>query len=514
VSRPEPNDRFDLEWPHALSRELDRIPLPPRPAWGRYALTRSRRPRAAAPAVRPAFAAAMLAAVVVVTAVLGTTGRLPFPLHGTLPRTAHVRQQTQTNEGIPPVAAPTIAPSVAPLVTAPVGNYSYTWNASPAAPQRWTPEAVDDWDLLATSDIPSDQGGTMQARFGADCSPPPATHTVKALADSAYLCRNQLMTAIDGGGDAPKTYGGVYFSPAQLADLGQGTTSISWQVSALRASANDWWDLWLTPFDENLVTPVASGEAAAFNGAPGDAVHIRMNNGTCPGSGQPGTLGTANGVPIGTVFDVEVYANHKATRVDGPGFQPCLESALGRVTADTMAGFQVQVSQGHLKFSAARPGGGSPVVYADTMVDLPFQEAVVQFAHHSFDPEQACGGNGSCGPNTYRWTSVAINPSIPFTMLRPNGVASVHGQATTLRLPQAAPAGSRLRFYAFGAIRVGFDGHTAQAAAAQQGQQAGTGEASYWMPVPAGTTTVTLSGAGAGGLPWWVLDVAVWAPPA
>jgi len=512
VSHLEPDDRFDREWPHALSRELDRIPLPPRRARGRYARRRSGRGPAGVLIGRPAVAVAvMLAAAVGVTAVLGTTGRLPFQAPRTLPQTAHV--QHQTNEGLPAAPpAPTIQPSLAPIQTAPVGTFSYTWNGTPAAPLAWTPGAVDDWDLLASTDFPSDQGGTMQGRFGADCSPPPATHTLRALADSAYLCRGQLMTAIDGGGDAPKTYGGVVFSPAQLADLGQGTSTIGWQVSTLRSSANDWWDVWLTPFDENLVAPVAPGEAPAFNGVPADAVHVRMNNGTCPGSGQPATLGTTNGVPIGTVFNVEVFANHRATRVDGPGFQPCLESAVGRVTADTMGSFRLEVSQGHVRLSVARAGGGA-VVLADAQVKLPFQQAVVQFAHHSFDPVQACGHDGTCGPNTYRWSSVSINPSIAFTMLRPPGGASVHGQSTTLRLPQPAPAGSHLRFYAFGSTRVGFDGHAAQPAAAQPGQEAGTGEASYWVAVPAGATSVTLSGTGASGLPWWVLDAAVWAPP-
>ena len=61
---------------------------------------------------------------------------------------------------------------------------------------------------------------------------------------------------------------------------------------------------------------------------------------------------------------------------------------------------------------------------------------------------------------------------------------------------------------------MGFDGHSAQPAVVQQGQQSGTGEASYWMPVPQGTTTITLSGSGVGGVPWWVFDVSVWAPPA
>lgn len=504
-----PDDRFDQEWPHALDRELSRIPLPPRRDIGRYAIVRRRQASAGPGWARPAAALATLLVVATTTTVaLNASGRLPLPLGPVPAGSPHV--QRQTNQGLQPPTAPPIAPSLAPIVTAPVGVYGYTWNTAPAAPQAWTPGATNDWDLLATSDFPSDRAGSMQARYGPDCAPPPATHPIRALADSAYLCRGQLMTAIDGGGDAPKTYGGVFFAPAQLADFGGGPSSITWQVSTQRSSANDWWDVWLTPFDGNLVAPAGAGEVPAFNGAPKDALHVRMNNGTCPGSGQPATLGTVNGVPIGTVFDVEVYANHKPSRIDGPGSPPCLETAVGR-TGDGTASFRLDVSQGHVRFAALRAGGGAPLVYADAPVGLPFQQAVVQFAHHSLDPEQACGRNGTCGPNTYRWSSVGINPSAPFTMLRPTGGASVHGQTTTLTLPRAAPAGAHLRFYAFGSIRAGFDGHAAQAAVPQQGQAPGTGEASYWMAVPLGTTSVTLGGSGASGLPWWVLDASVWA---
>jgi hypothetical protein len=154
------------------------------------------------------------------------------------------------------------------------------------------------------------------------------------------------------------------------------------------------------------------------------------------------------------------------------------------------------------------------VVYADARVNLPFDQAVVQFAHHSYGPLQGCGSRSGCGPNTYQWSSVSINPALSFTMLRPNGAASVHGQPTTVTLPQAAPQGAHLRFYGFGSVRVAFDGQAAQPAAPQQGQVPSTGEASYWMAIPAGTTTVTLSGSAADGMAWWVLDPSVWAPPA
>jgi hypothetical protein len=512
LSDREPTDRFDQEWPHALSKELGRVPLPPRPAAGRYAARRRRRQGTAGVRAWPTAAmASLVVAVIVVTSVaIHGVGRLPFEARHGLASTPHVKQET--NGALRPPTPSPIQPSLAPIEVAPVGTYSFAWKGSPTAPQGWTPAAVNDWDLLATSDYPSDQGGTMQARYGADCAPPPATHPVKALADSAFICRDRLMTAINGGGDAPKTYGGVYLAPAQLADFAVGASSITWQVSARRSSANDWWDVWLTPLDENLVAPVGPEEVPAFNGAPADAIHIRMNNGTCPGSGQPATLGTTNGVPIGTVFDVEVFANHKPTRIDGQGFQPCLESGLGRGAADAQASFQLDVAQNHVRFVALRAGGGAPLVYADARVDLPFKQAVVQFAHHSFDPTQACGGNGTCGPNTYQWSNVSINPAKPFTMLRPQGAAAVHGQSATLQLPQPAPANAHLRFYAFGSTRVGFDGHPAQAAAPQQGQQGSSGEASYWTPVPAGTTSITLTGSGSNGQRWWVFDTSVWAP--
>ncbi|HXM57713.1 MAG TPA: hypothetical protein VOB72_20115 [Candidatus Dormibacteraeota bacterium] len=506
MSELEPDDRFDREWPHALRQEVGRIPLPRRRPVGRYAVPRFRRSRRQpGSSPRTATAVAVLVAVASIATFVIGGGRVFFQPRSHVPAGSAAREQ-QNNEALHPATTAPVAPSLAPIVTAPVGNFTYRWTGGASAPEPWVPGGVNDWDLLATTGFPSDQGGTMQARFGPDCAPPPATHPVRALADSAYLCHNQLLTAINGGGDSPKTYAGVFFAPAQLADFGGGTSTITWQVSTQRTSTNDWWDVWLTPFDENLAAPVAPSEAPAFNGPPRDAVHIRMNNGTCPGSGQA-PLGTANGVPIGTVFNVEVFSGGRPSRIDGPGFQPCLETAAGR---DGTAGFRLDVSQTHVELSVPRTGR-TALVYADAAVKLPFKQAVVQFAHHSLDPRQACGGSGTCGPNTYQWSNVSIDPAAPFTMLRPSGAASVHGGAVTLALPRAAPAGAHLRFYGIGSIRVAFDGRPAAAAAAQQGQQPGTGEASYWMPVPEGATRVTLSGSGTGGLPWWVFDVSVWA---
>lgn len=498
------DDGFDETWPRALAEELTRIEMQPRPALARY----ERRRRGWRIGAVPAWSVAAVLVVTLVSATtlaLAATGHVPIGLpgeHGS-PVARAPRAASAPTPAAEQTAPGTDAQSLQPSRAAP-GPYAFTWKGAPAAPQAWTPGPVDDWDLLATSDYPGDLAGTMQAAYGTDCAPPPSTHQVRALVDSAYICRDRLATAIDGGGDAPKTYGGVYFSPARLADFDDHASSITWQVSTRRLAANDRWDVWLTPFGENLVAPVAPDEMPAFAGPPRDAVHVWMDNGACPGSGQPDTLGVVNGVPIGTVFGVEVFSNYRSTKIDGPGFPPCLEASLpAGPSAGVLTGFQLDVARNHVKFWAPGASKGAPPVYADARVDLPFTQAVLQFAHHSLDPGQA---------DTFQWSDVAVSSAVPFTMLRPGGGTSVHGRQATLALPEAAPAGAFLRFYAFGSIQVSFDGgRTFRAAAPQQVQRAASGEASYWTPVPAGTDHVVIRGTGAGGLPWWVLDVSVWA---
>src|SRR5262245_1214862 len=126
MSHFEPNDRFDVEWPHVLERELDRIPLPPRRARARYMELRRRAAARWRVAVRPALAASLLVAVIAVTSVvLSTSGRLPVRPGPGLPGASPVQQEQ--NGALQPVTAAPIAASLDPLVTAPVGSYSYSW---------------------------------------------------------------------------------------------------------------------------------------------------------------------------------------------------------------------------------------------------------------------------------------------------------------------------------------------------------------------------------------------------
>jgi hypothetical protein len=389
------------------------------------------------------------------------------------------------------------------------GAWSYNWEESPATPQPWVPNPVNDWDLISNNDGPTNMNGTMQAQDGPDCSPPPATHQIQSLSDSAFICRNQMNTAIYGGGNAYATYGAVYFTPPAMVDFSQGAASIKWQVSTHRSSTRDWWDVWIAPFNENLVVPL-SANLPAYNGPPKDAVHIKMDAGICQ-RGQPNTLGTVNGSPIGSIFTGEVFSNFTSRDISQPS--GCVEDATA-ASATTRSPFELDISSSHVRF--LMPGTTND--WVDAGVTLPFDRGVVTFGHHSYNPDKACDFDGSCGPNTYHWSNFAISSAQPFTMLRGDARTVTAGTTQTVHLPQSAPAGSFLRFAALGDISVSFDGgHTFQAAreqlqAGQGGQMHPEAFSSYWTSVPAGTTSIVFNGRSspATNQPFWVEDVAVW----
>ena len=326
----------------------------------------------------------------------------------------------------------------------------------------------------------------MLAQHGGDCSAPPATHHIIKLTDSAFICKNHMMTSIADG------YGTVYFSPARLVDFSKSSAAVTWQVSTQRLSARDWWDIWISPFNENLVLPL-DDDFPAFQGPPKDAVHIRMDFGTC-----------VNG-NAGSIFIGEVFTNF--TSKDVTAAVPCLEDVI-KPSAVTRSNFELDISTSHIRFVVP----GTSLAWVDTAVNLPFDHGVIQWGHHSYSPDKGCIASEPCR-DTFHWSNVSITPAVPFTMLRPNGTASVHQAAQTLRLPRPAPTGSFLRFAGLGEISVSFDGGSTWQAAQRQ-HQVGTAPehfSSYWTPVPTSATSLTFSGQpNVFGEDWWAQDVAVW----
>lgn len=379
--------------------------------------------------------------------------------------------------------------------------FAFNWAGSPATPRAWVPGSMNDWDMLQSSINPSDElkGGSFPASHGADCGPPPAVHTASTLADTAYICRDHMMTATNDTD--------VFFTPNRLVDFSRGPSTVTWQVSTSRFSSRDWWEVWLMPFAENFLAP--TDDAPAYNGNPPDSLHIVMAERNGCSQGQP-TWGTdANtGSHLGTFFEYVLYKGNQTAAKGGGG--DCMEDAAGGVSSKIRSTFQLTVSQSHVNFMMH---GVRDATWIDEGLSLPFNQAVIVWAHRSYNPSKACGFDGSCGPSTFHWSNVSISPALPFTLLRPIGQASVHdGTATTVSLPAPAPASSFLRFLAYGNIRVSFDGGAFVSAHMQDTADQPGAASNYFTPVPAGTTKITFQGSPRGGnVPWWIEDVAVWA---
>jgi hypothetical protein len=393
----------------------------------------------------------------------------------------------------------------APAAAAASG-FTFNWNGQPAAPQSWVPKAMNDWDLMESNGILGDSAvhsGMFQGSHGTDCGAPPAAHPIGMLVDTAFLCKDHMMTA--------PWDSSVFFTPNQLVDFSHGPATVTFQASTFRFSTRDWWELWLTPFAENFVTPTGN-VPPVFEGNPDDALHLQMQQKTGCTIGQSGSSIWGNpGSRVGTMFSFEVFRHGDAAESGGDG--PCMEDLAGGPSSKTRSTFELDVSQGHVRFGMNGAAGAG--TWVDTNLNLPFNQAVITWGHRSYNPTKACGYDGTCGPNTFHWSNVGITPAVPFTMLRPIANGSIHdGTPSTVTLPAPAPANSFLRFSAFGSIRVSYDGGPFVSPHQQDSGSRAEGASNYFTPVPAGTRTIAFQGTYRGGMVWWIEDVSVWASTA
>jgi hypothetical protein len=333
----------------------------------------------------------------------------------------------------------------------------------------------------------------MQAEHGSDCSPPPATHLITKDNDQVFICKNHLMTASSSG------YNAIYMAPSHMVDFSQGTASVSWNVSSEHLNGRVWWDVWITPFEENLAGPLQSWLDVAFQGPPRDALHFMLNGDTS--------------------FRGELYRNFQLTDLSSSSWPGVAQ--IVTPSATVRSSFELDISTSHVRFGMpAYNASGSNQWFVDTNVSLPFTQGVVQIGHHSYNPGKDCNPDGGvplpnrCPTDTYHWSSFQISNSVPFTMLR-GDKHLLTGAGATVNFPVAAPANSFLRFQDVGATSVSFDGGATFLPAVQASTQPRESHPehghSYWMPVPAGTKTVVFRGdRDTYGQAWQAEDVAIW----
>jgi hypothetical protein len=276
------------------------------------------------------------------------------------------------------------------------------------------------------------------------------------------------MTAINA-----EEYGVIYLTPNQTVDF-TATASVSFDISTERMSSRDWWDLWITPWEDNVALPFDLGDVD-LQGPPRNAIHVSIDNG--------------EGAPVLTV-----YRNGQTTTYNQGFSTPSAQQGITPGTNESAVrqSFELKVEDGRISFSRKASSTASAITFFDFAAPVNFTRGIVQFGHHSYTPTK----DGAGVPATWHWDNFGINPAIPFTIIKANR-RYVDSPSQVLNFQQPAPTGSFLRFSGIGAIDVALDGGPYQRAtqAVTAGESSGYHPehmSSYWMSVPAGTRSVRL----------------------
>lgn len=383
-------------------------------------------------------------------------------------------------------AAPSSSPAAA--------TFSFDWKGTPATPLPWVPATMNDWDVVVHDrDVAGGKAyPSTMAQHGSNCAAYPASHFVNDTNNAVFICNNHVMTAVNSPG-----YGEIELTPAQLADWSSGTVRITWQVSTLRTSDRDWWDVNVTPFAENLVTPIDN--SVDGEGEPRDHVNCAMS----------ASIPTTFSCYVRTAF-AETDLPRRPSR--------SMEEALGGTTSGvTRTRFELDISANHIRFGMPDQDNW----FVDAATSLAFHQGVVQIGHHTYDPDKTSTcpaiGNTGCTGDTWHWSAFSISSAVPFTMMRlsptTNAPAGGGSQVLVYRLPQPAPSDAYLRFSASGDfLFYSVDGGKTWSRCIEQqaSHMNNSSWKNYFIAIPAGTASIRLRGQDLSSGPWVVQDPAVW----
>ena len=364
-----------------------------------------------------------------------------------------------------------------------------TFDGDPAHPTPFGSTADITVSVNSRDASTQDRLYPMQGHHGPNCEPPFATHLVRDYEDALYNCKNHMMTAISSGPVSLGNYAVSMFSPNHLLDFSGGEATIRFDVSTHRASARDWFEVWITPYNDLVRIPVQK-DRPSMQGTPRNGVLVALKS------------FTRIGAP-----DVKIVRNFGVTDIDGPvewvGYEQFLTtSATDRST------FEIKISKNHITVgmpdenfywvSEAIPGG------------LNFSKGIVQIGHNSYDVFH-CDECAS-GPNTWHWDNISLQPAEPITAL-PASRRAVNGSgASYVTFTRGAPAGAELKF-----TGIGFDLEVSynNGASWLPVVEAHSREIHHWryknysMPIPAGTRRVDFRGDDPYSGHWQIQDISI-----
>lgn len=324
-----------------------------------------------------------------------------------------------------------------------------------------------DWDIQVHS---RDHGTwfeleSMDAHHGHDCSGPPNTHGLNSYENAVFVCRNHLMTALNTSG-----YGVIYLTPNHIFQFGEEGT-LTFSLSTERMSTRDWWDILITPVDENLALPLLSdlSESVDLQGFANNTISIATDN----GEGSPILKIARDGI-------VQSYQTGSQVLPAHAGIDETVNQAATRQT------FRLTIDDGSLKFERLASETADALVFWEVEAEVPFDAGIVQFGHHSYNPEK----DGAGIPATWHWDAIQFGPAEPFTII-PADRRFTEGGEVAFDTP--APEGAYLRFSALCQVLVDGGLVSRQPSATRGKPYQAEHASSYFVPIAAGTRSVEIT---------------------
>ena len=337
-----------------------------------------------------------------------------------------------------------------------------TFDGAPSAPQAFSDA---EWDVQVHDRNEWFTRPAIQAQHGSDCAGPPATHTNTSYEGSVFICRDHVMTAINGEAG----YSVIYLTPNRLFDFSQGG-SVTFDISTERMSVRDWWDVLITPYGDNLALPLLSNlsQGVDLQGPPMNTIHIGTDN----GEGAP---------KLSTVVNGNEWNGPTWVEPADAGIPGTVNQAVTRQT------MKLTIANGRMKFERLASATAPALVFWDVAATVPFTSGIVQFGHHSYTPEK----DGAGVPGTWHWDNITLSNSTPFTMIKAD---RRYTQGGTVNFASPAPANAYLRFSAICRVSVNGQAVTQQPTVNRWGiSQKVEHMASYFVPVAEGTQSVNIS---------------------
>lgn len=367
----------------------------------------------------------------------------------------------------------------------------------------------------------------MQADHGSDCSPPPGSHRIDTYEQSIYLCKDHLMTAMNPGDEEA---GVVTLQPNHLVDLSKQEAVVKVDVSTFSPSAGDWWEIWITPWEDQLVAP--ADHWLNFAGPPRNALYFAVRE-----------------LDGRKFWSSTVFSNFRSVL---PG-ATCADCATGvefwespeitdlvprsNTRKDT---YEIRLTKQHVKMLVRSIADGSMKVVDEFDIPggFPADAGIVQFIGASYNANQ--NGKFNCTPfvtcprtpsATWHWDNVEISPAVPYSLIAVEPFL-VRGESPSKEIvfSEEAPRNARLLFTGLSAgnvFELSFDGgSTWQKSSLVQphppvgdevcggGVDCITQNLSYTINVPAGTkgaivrASAWCTGGCIGGAPitWWATN--------